>query len=174
MTKSKQNSKLAPKTQQLRGEALEKRIEAVIREQALATLKTGAEYIYNASRIARIVPTTRKSLAKHGVLVARVLEDLNARRRMSNGEATAEHLSEQIAYLRDKIAEKDKTIAALRSHHIEIYRRFHEHSIEAEILIRPILEKESDEAQECLLCKRKIESSENLKRPSNVLNINDR
>lgn len=159
---------------QLRGEALEQRIETVIRELAAQKQQVGAEYVYNASETARAVPTTRKTLAKHNELVTRVLGDLEARRRMSTGDATVEHLREQVAYLREQIAERDKTITGLRAHHIDIYERFHAHSLEAELLIRPVLEKESEEAGECLFCGTKADATAKLKRETNVIQLGGR
>lgn len=54
---------------------------------------------------------------------------------MVTGDATVEDLREQIAYLKEKVAERDETINGLRAHHIAIYQRFHAHSPEAELLI---------------------------------------
>ena len=174
MARSKNESQPSKTNQQLRGEALQRRIEAVIRALAAKAMKAGVQYEYNASEIARIVPTTRKSLAKHGELVALILLDLDARRRMATGEVTAEHLRDQVAYLKEQIAGRDKIIAALRAHHIDIYKRFHEHSLDAELLIRPILQKESEEAGACLLCGGKADSSGRSKQTSNVLQLKRR
>lgn len=169
MGRSKGESQSSRKCQQLRGEALRKRIEATIRSLAAQAQKAGVQYVYNASEVSRMVPTTRKSLAKHGELVARTLHDLDARRRMVTGEVTAEHLRDQVAYLKEQIAGRDKMIAALRAHHIDLYKRFHDHSIEASLLIRPILEVESSEAGQCILCNRQIEEMKRFDQSSNVI-----
>jgi hypothetical protein len=144
---SRSNGKL-----QLRGQALDDRIEAVIGELAELAQESGRPYVFNASEVARKVPTTRKSIAKHEERVGRVLEKLDATRRLVTGDATIEHFREQIAHLKSEIAQRDKTILALRSHHVEIYRRFYGASLEGEMLLRPILEQERDEARRCLLC----------------------
>ncbi|AHI29984.1 hypothetical protein [Marinobacter similis] len=47
---------------QLRGEALERRIEAVIRELAAEAKRAGESFTYNATKVAGQVPTTRKTL----------------------------------------------------------------------------------------------------------------
>lgn len=159
---------------QLRGEALEKRIEVVIREMASEAQQAGEQYVYNASRVASLVPTTRKSLAKHSQFVSRILKELEARRRMTTGDATVEHLREQIGYLKEQISYRDKTISGLRAHHIDIYQRFHAYSLEAELLIRPILESECKEAGECLFCGTKVDDPEQFKRTSNVLQMKGR
>jgi hypothetical protein len=172
MASRKESKRVEPKPQ-LRGAALETRIEVVIREMASQARVAGEQFIYNASRTANLVPTTRKSLAKHGECVARILNELEARRRMTNGDATVEHLREQIGYLKEQIADRDKTIKGLRSHHIDIYQRFHAHSLEAELLIRPILEIESKDAGECLFCGTKVDATKQLKRPSNVVQMKD-
>lgn len=174
MAKSSKKSHPCETKQQLRGEALQGRIEAVIRALAAKAKKAGMQYEYNASETARIVPTTRKSLAKHGEIVSRILQDLDARRRMATGEVTAEHLRDQVAYLKEQIAGRDKTIAALRAHHIDIYKRFHEHSLDAELLIRPILQKESEEADGCVLCGIKADPSAKSNHKSNVAQLKRR
>ncbi|SEP07528.1 hypothetical protein [Aquisalimonas asiatica] len=174
MTESPEDSRRAKARPQLRGEALKRRIEAVIRELAAKARRSGKEYVYNASQAANAVPTTRKTLAKHEELVARVLEDLEARRRMVTGDATAEHLRENIAYLKEQIAERDRTIDSLRAHHVDIYQRFYAHSLDAEILIRPILEKESEQAGKCLFCGTKITDEEQFKQAINVIDLKGR
>lgn len=131
MTKSSKSSLGAGKRPQVRGDALQERIGAVMRVLAAQAQNEGKKYVYNASEVARLVPTTRKSLAKHGGHVASVLQELDGRRRMATGEATAEHLRDQVGYLKEQIADRDKKIAALRAHHIELYKRFHEHSLDA-------------------------------------------
>ena len=137
---------------QLRGKALLARIEAVIKELAHQVQKNGKEYIYNATKIAELVPTTRKTLLKHDEFVEGVIADLSARRRMRTGEATFEFLRDQIESLREKIAEKEHIINQLRSHHVEIFEQLHAYSVRGEALIRPILEDESLEAGYCILC----------------------
>lgn len=174
MARSSKKPKPCEMKQQLRGEELQERIEVVIRALAEKAKRAGLQYEYNASETARMVPTTRKSLAKHGEIVARILQDLHARRRMATGEVTAEHLRDQVAYLKEQIAGRDKTIAALRRHHIDIYKRFHENSLDAELLIRPILQKESEEADGCILCGLKAEPLGKSDHKSNVVQLKRR
>lgn len=159
---------------QLRGAALEKRIETVIRDLAAQSQASGKEYVYNASKVAKLVPTTRKTLGKHDNVVERLLKDIDARRRMVTGDATMELMRDKIEYLKEQIAERDKMISSLRAHHIEIYRRFYMHSLDAEILIRPILELECEEAGECLFCGAKSDNIEQFKRKTNIFPIQER
>lgn len=141
-----------PSRSQLRGAALEQRIETVIRKLAEESKSTGKEFVYNATKVAGLVPTTRKTLRAHDALVERVLADLASRRRMVDGNATIEHLQDQITRLKEQIAERDKTILALRSHHVDIYERLHSNSIEAAHLISPIIQAEANGATHCILC----------------------
>lgn len=168
MTKLTEGVKEKNRKQQLRGDALEQRIETVIRELAVQTQKLGKEYVYNASHVAKLVPTTRKTLGKHQHVVERLLKDIKARRRMVTGDATVEQMREKIEYLKEQIAEKDKIVLSLRKHHIEIYHRFYAHSLDAEVLIRPILEQECKEAGECLFCGAKADTPEQFKRKTNI------
>ena len=137
---------------QLRGEELEKRIEAVIKELAKQASEDGAEFVYNATRVAEKVPTTRRTLSKHDDLVERVITELNARRRMHTGQATMEFLRDRIESLKDQLAECNEELNQLRSHHVHIYEQLHAHSIKGEALVKPILQEESREAGHCILC----------------------
>jgi len=67
---------------QLRGEDLQKRIETVIRDLANEAKKAGKSFIYNATKVAERVPTTRKTLRSHDELIERVLAELKAQRRL--------------------------------------------------------------------------------------------
>lgn len=157
---------------QIRGATLEKRIEAVIHELALAAQAADSQqYVYNASRVAKEVPCTRKTLARHDAIVERVLAELASRRRMVTGEATAEQLRDQVAFLKEKLVERDKMIQSLRAAHVEIYTRFHNQSLPAALLIQPILEGESSGAGHCILCGTAIASSAPPKRRDNVVDI---
>lgn len=137
---------------QIRGTTLELRIEAVIRQLAMRAKEAGSKYVYNASKVAAEVPCTRKTLARHDAVVERVLAGLASRRRLVTGDATIEHLRGQVAYLREEVAKRDKTIQSLRAAHVEIYSRFHMQSLPASLLIRPILEIECEEAGYCIFC----------------------
>jgi hypothetical protein len=137
---------------QLRSQALEERIELVIREMAAQSGLQGKLYVYNASHIAKEVPTTRKTLAKYNQLVTRVLKNINAGRRMLNGSSSVEQLKEQIEHLKQLILYKDEIINGLRVHHIELYKRLYDGSIKAEILIRPPFDDEINNMGKCFYC----------------------
>lgn len=152
MTKRARLNPHAGAKHQVRGEALDGRIETVIQELAAHAKTIGATFIYNASRVAKRVPCTRKTLARHDHAVERILADLAARRRVATGEATAEHLRSQVARLREQLAERDKVIRSLRSAHVEVYTRFHNQSLPATLLIEPVLESTSGDIGRCILC----------------------
>ena len=152
MAKERNVSKRAMVRRQIRGDLLDQRIRDVIRELAVRAREAGVEYVYNASRVAREVPCTRKTLARHDGTIEMVLADLASRRRMVTGEGTAEHLRDQVAHLKEELAKRDKAIQSLRMAHVEIYTRFHCQSLPAALLIRPILEAECEEAGCCILC----------------------
>ncbi|MDO6442089.1 hypothetical protein [Marinobacter sp. 2_MG-2023] len=155
---------------QLRSAALEKRIATVIRERADTAKKAGKTFVYNATKVAEQVPTTRKTLRSHDDLVERVLADLDARRRMVDGNATVEHLQDKIARLSDQLEESERTILALRSHHADIYERLYANSIDGAHLIRPIIESEIRDAGYCTLCGGENTSS---RQPSNVVSLKE-
>ncbi len=141
---------------QLRGEALQKRIGVVIKEHHTQATKDGVNYIYNATHVAKDVPTTRKTLSKHDDFIDNVIRALKVKRRTSTGNATIEFLRERIKSLKEDLSEKDKIISALRHNHLDIFKILHENSIDAQNLVRPIIEKESKELGTCILCGSKI------------------
>jgi polyhydroxyalkanoate synthesis regulator phasin len=154
---------------QLRGKKLDERIEIVIKELAEKSEAEGRKYVFNASQVARSVPTTRRTIDRRSSLVDEILDELNSRRRMVTGSATIEQLRDQLARLKAQISERDLQINALRSHHIDIYERFHDHSLQAELLISPILEQEANEAGYCFFCG---SESDSFVRKSNVVPFN--
>lgn len=165
MTEKKQPVK------QLRGKELDNRIESTIKEFAAIDHDAGREYIFNASKVAREVPTTRVSLDRRKSLIDEVLAALDSRRRMVTGSATIEQLRDQAARLKERLADRDLQINALRAHHIEIYERFHDNSLEGALLISPILEQEAKEAGFCFFCGGEAKTFAN---KSNVVPFKDR
>ena len=138
--------------QQLRGEKLLTRIKAVIKELYIQSSKNGRKYVYNATQVSQEVPTTRRTLARYDDEIENLLSELDAGRRTSNGEATIEILRDKVEDLRGKLREKEEIIAALRNHHLDIFKTLHLNSIEGKELIRPILDQESKELGVCLMC----------------------
>jgi vacuolar-type H+-ATPase subunit I/STV1 len=152
VSNERQVESLSNVKRQLRGSTLDDRIRAVIRELAEVAYKGKREYVFNASEVARLVPTTRKSLDKHEEAVDELLAELSARRRLVSGEATNELYRDQIAQLKETVAQKDRLIGGLRSALVQIYDRFLGSSIEGELVLRLIAERESQEIGYCLLC----------------------
>ncbi len=146
MAKKKQKGK------QLRGKELDDRIESTIKDLAATDHEAAHAYVFNASEVARMVPTTRVSVERRRSLIDKVLAELDSRRRMVDGSATNEQLRDQVARLKEQVAERDSQINALRIHHIEIYERLHDNSLEGSLLVSPILEKEIEEAGFCFFC----------------------
>jgi hypothetical protein len=137
---------------QLRGKELNDRIESTIKNLAAIDHEAGREYVFNASLVAREVPTTRVSLDRRNSLIDEVLAEVDSRRRMVTGSATIEQLRDQVARFKAQVADREVQINALRTHHIEIYERFHDNSLEGALLISPIMEQASKEAGFCFFC----------------------
>jgi hypothetical protein len=159
VSNKRQVESLSNVKRQLRGSTLDDRIRVVIRELAEVAYKAKREYVFNASEVARLVPTTRKSLGEHEETVDKLLTELSAQRRVVSGEATIELYRDQIAQLKATVAQKERLIGALRSAHVQIYDRFLGSSIESELLLRLIAERESQEIGYCLLCGARLPNS---------------
>ncbi len=136
----------------LRGSKLEARIEDVIRALAADAERADGPYVFNASEVARLVPTTRPSLRKHESKIKAVLSELDARRRNVSGDSTKDRLEKRVKFLEKNLADRDRMLAGLREHHIEIYLRIYGASLDGKILIGPVLRAESVVLGECVLC----------------------
>jgi hypothetical protein len=118
---------------QIRGTELQARINEVIRSLARDASRSGHGYVYNASEVGRLVPATRRTLAKHDALITKILNELAGHRRVSrrsSGAAEIEALKVQNAKLRAELA-------VLRRHHTEIYDRLRANSVALAALIAP-------------------------------------
>lgn len=173
MLKPNNAAKKTARHTQLRGLELERRIEEVIRELAAQVHKKadGTKFTYNATQVAKSVPTTRRTLAKHEELVTRVLSDLDARRRMVDGSATLFHLQEQIEYLKEQLLDRDKTINGLRSYHGELYRLIYTHVPDAGRILIPSIEKKSWTEDGCLFCGSKTHIRQREPKGSNIISL---
>jgi flagellar biosynthesis chaperone FliJ len=158
---------------QLRGDELRKKISDVIRDMAEIYQQKNIEYVYNASELSRKIGTTRKTLRNHQAFIDVLIEELKVRRRMADGNGTVEALKSQIGLLRNQLIEKDKQLLSLRNHHVEIFKRFHDISLDTEYLIRPVIEKECIELGHCIFCGTEVEKAAMIKRSSNVINFPD-
>lgn len=106
---------------QLRGERLRARIAEVVNDLARQCEADGRKYVFNASDVARRVPTTRKSLARADEAVSEILQQLYARRRKVNGDASFAKLREEIVRLSRKAEDDQRLIEQLRRNHIAIF-----------------------------------------------------
>ena len=148
---------------QLRGRDLQDRIKRVIEELVASARSGGQKYVYNASQVSRLVPTTRRSLDKQAKIVASLLNKLNVGRRTVAGKATMRELRDQTAYLRGEIDRRDRVIKQLRMAHVSIYDCFLASTFDGHQLLRAI-ERQADEAAvdeagKCSLCGASIQRS---------------
>lgn len=137
----------------LRGEKLEARVKQVIRDCADEAVKNGRRYVYNASRVARLVPTTRRSLGRHECFIEGVLKDLRAPRRSVSGAAMIAEMRAKIERLETLLADRELELRALSEQYIEFFVRFYGKSLDGDLLVAP-LPSAHDAAGNCLLCRR--------------------
>ncbi len=139
-------------TKQLRGDALASRIKEAIAELASEAAKEGRPFVFNASKLAELVPASRTTLRRYDGVVTSELQALRAGRRTSSGLAATASLHEEVSRLRAKQEVLERELSALRRHHVEIYRQFQTHSVDVAPLIRPVLEAECVSSGRCLFC----------------------
>jgi transposase-like protein len=142
---------------QNRGEDLRREIAEGIRKLAAEAKTAKKKYTYNASQLAAAIGTSRPSLAKHFDVVDRVLKEIEAQKRMENGEGVIQLMRERIERIELEKEQLKKELEILRNHHAEIYLQVYYNAGNLEPLIRPIVEEEIFEADRCILCHHKIE-----------------
>jgi hypothetical protein len=141
---------------QLRARQLEDRIELVIKELVSRARVEKRHYVYNASQVALLVPTTRKTLRKREEGIGLLLQKLKIKRREVTGKATMSELRNQVTYLRSELDRRDRVIKHFRLSHTSIYHCFLASSFDGTLLLRAIerqaAEAAVDEGGKCSLC----------------------
>ena len=132
---------------------------------------SGRPFVYNASKVAKLIPASRTTLRRYDRVVCLTLQSLKAGRRSSSGEARSASDRAKIEQLRSRLIELERELIAVRRHHVAIYRQFQLYSVDVTPMIRPIIETECREAGHCTFCgsKWREEASTN----SNVVPIED-
>jgi len=141
---------------QLRGRRLEDRIKLVVKTLVSSARVEKRKYVYNASEVARLAPTTRKTLRKHEDAIVLLLKKLKVNRRTLTGKATMRELRDQATYLRSELDRRDRVIKQFRPSHTSIYDCFLSSSFDGAQLLRAIdrqaAEAAVDEEGKCSLC----------------------
>lgn len=114
----------------LRGKRLKARIRAVIIELAATARREGRKYRFNASEVARLIPTTRKTLARHDDFIDEVLRETKSDRRMAFGFGELEAHRKSSRRLKQKLADVTAELEALRACHLQIFSLLYEESVD--------------------------------------------
>ena len=159
-------------TKQLRGDDLSARIKEVIVLLDAEAAREKRAFVYNASKVAALVPASRTTLRRYEPLISSVLQSLKAGRRSSTGEGVLAKLIEDNQRLQRRQTELERELTAIRRHHVAIYRQFQLYSVDVTPLIRPIVESECREAGHCTFCG--SEWQEGMAVKSNVVPLRDK
>jgi len=136
------------KNPQLRGQKLLDALEICLRQ--LAGEKES--YVYNASELARRVGCSRPTLDNKAEFIDSVLTKLGAEKRLKREHPLIEHLHTRIERLEDEKQILKRELDALREHHAQIYSTLYMQSVDAAVLIKPVVEGESIGREGCILC----------------------
>jgi len=120
------------KNTQLRGQALLDKVESCLKQ--LSSEKEG--YIYNASELSRAVGCSRPTLNKHTEFIDKILNKINAGKRIKKDHPLVEHLHTRIDHLELEKEALGKELNALRTHHAKIYSVLYMNSVDGAILIK--------------------------------------
>ena len=153
---------------QLRGEQLRVRVRLVILDLAQKAAEAGKKYIYSASEVARLVPTTRKTLGRIDSDISETLRSLYAKRRGVNGDEAIDRIRKDNERLRYELDESRRQIDQLRKNHIDIYSALRGSSVNMGDLIRQIRGRTGVQFDNCPLCRQVVNDS----LTSNVLPFN--
>jgi hypothetical protein len=139
-------------SKQLRGDMLVCRIKKVIEDLSAEASDNGRPFVYNASKIAKLIPVSRTTLRRYDSIVSSTLQSLKAGRRSSSGEVRSANDRAEVERLRRRLKELERELTALQRHHVAIYRQFQLYSVDVTPMIRPIIETECSEAGHCTFC----------------------
>lgn len=145
-------------SRQLRGEQLKVAIKENIK-LLVNDLKSSDKNKINLSALAVAVGTSRTTLNKMIDFIDECLVEAKLERRQSYGKTERNNLEVKIIRLESTINELNKELEALRSNHLEIYRRLYSNSSELSVLIKPVVIKDADANHNCILCGNKINMS---------------
>lgn len=143
---------LKPRSKQLRGPALEKRIAEAVREYADGRAGHFDPDRVSLKAIAERVPCSRTTLTKYDTLVTNILKDIGCRFARRTGAVTIQALRERNALLQKENEELKANLNALWSHHVEIYGRLLMESTDVAALVRDDAVEASMKASRCVLC----------------------
>ncbi len=133
---------------QLRGQKLLNEIEAGLKY--LANKKE--KYTYNASELSRHIGCSRPTLNQKASFIDEVLIKIGAEKRLKKTHPSLVHLNAKIDQIENENATLKDELNALRIHHANIYSALYMESVDASILIKPIVKKESIMQGKCILC----------------------
>ncbi len=157
------------KKPQLRGQKLLDVIEACIRQLAAEKER----YVYNASELARLVGCSRPTLNAKADFIDEVLTKIGAEKRRQSEHPLLEQLRERIEDLEADKKTLKKELSALRKNHAKIYSTLLNESVDASLLIKPIVKDESLKLGKCTLCSQKLSEGHKYSSKSTVVHLDD-
>lgn len=157
------------KNTQLRGQALLDKIERCLKQ--LSSEKKG--YIYNASELSRSVGCSRPTLNKHTEFIDKILNKINAGKRIKKDHPLVEHLYTRIDSLEAEKERLEKELNALRLNHANIYSTLYVNSVDVAILIKGTVEEESVKHGKCILCDSLAADDHEFPKDDTVIHLSD-
>ncbi|WP_298914045.1 hypothetical protein [uncultured Roseobacter sp.] len=128
------------------------RIEDAVREHARDLGDRIDPKRVSMKAIAERVPCSRTTLLKYETVVADALRDLGYRAARCSGQARTEALAHREELHKEEIAVLKAELAALRSHHAELYGRFLMRSAPVAALVHDEAIAVSQRDGRCVLC----------------------
>lgn len=148
-------------SRQLRGEELKSAIKENIK-LLVSDSKSSNKKKINLSALAAAVGTSRTTLNNMIDFIDECLVEAKFERRQSYGKTERNNVELKIIKLESNIDDLKKELEALRSNHLEIYRRLYSNSSDLSALIKPVVIKDADANNNCILCGNKINKIINL------------
>ena len=162
-------SDMNSKRPQLRGQDLLNAIENCMRD--LSSKKDN--YVYNASEIARLTGCSRPTLNAKADFIDSVLDKIGVERRLKSTNPQLERLHVKINKLEAENTKLERELQSLRENHAGIYSTLLNHSVDASVLIAPIVQDESLKQGACVLCKQPVSSDHTVSTTSTVVQLID-
>ncbi len=157
------------KKPQLRGQKLLDVIEACIKQ--LASENEG--YVYNASELARLVGCSRPTLNAKADFIDEILTKIGAEKRRQSEHPLLEQFRERIEDLESDRKALENELSALCKNHAKIYSTLLNESVDASLLIKPIVEDESLTLGRCILCSQKLSEDHKYPIKGTIVHLDD-
>jgi len=137
---------------QLRGEALKRRIECLLRAIIYDPDNIGRRSSVSLTKLARQVPCSKTTIYKYQDYIEHVLNDSLFRIERRTGKISTDNLIDLVGRQSKEIEKLKDELAAMHAHHRELYSRLLRSSVELSALVEEQAMVTASTTGRCVFC----------------------